>query len=234
MSTKSTLDPSSPLSPSELVLLNGEQFANYPKWEFGKRGFGIKLLHLDAVVSVSQLVEAILACAFLAAEEAGNIRFEVRKDTIFSSLKYVDNLYANPTPAPIEWPTYSLEAQLPRLAAQSITTKEGPKVSNLIQTWLEKDSSDPWETTIEMVKSGLAKRDLMKKRESKYLWIFTVTDLTLPKKTLVLAKDQPIEPIKNLIANCKSKQRDIWDLLMKQIDQAIKARTEETYIPEQY
>jgi len=231
MSTKSTLVPSSPLAPSELVLLNGEQFANYRKWGEG----GIKLLHLDAVVSVSQLGEAILACALLAAEAAGNLRFEVREDTTYFGLKIVKKLYANPTPAPIEWPLYSLESQLPRLAKQSITTKEGPKVSNLIQIWLQKDSSDPWKTTIEMVKSGLAKRGLMKKRESRYLWIFTVTDLTLPKKTLVLAKDQPIEPIKNLIANCKFKQRDIWDLLMKQIDQAIKARTEETYyIPEQY
>ena len=57
MSTSFTIDPSNPLSPSELVLLNGDKFAK--KVMLGN----VKLMHTDASVSTAQLGLAILAAA---------------------------------------------------------------------------------------------------------------------------------------------------------------------------
>jgi hypothetical protein len=103
----SAIDPTQPLSPSELVLFNGEKFAK--KVMLGN----IKLMHIDASVSNAQLGKAIITAAVLAAESAGNIKLEVRQEKALFGLRKVKNLYANPTPHQSEWPQFSLEAQLP-------------------------------------------------------------------------------------------------------------------------
>jgi len=56
------------------------------------------------------------------------------------------------------------------------------------------------------------------------IYFYPVSDLTLPENTVSLAKDQPIEPLKKLLTNWKSYERDVWDLLMKEIFQAIRDR----------
>jgi len=221
MSNNLSPNPGHPISPSELVLLRGDQFAK--KVMMGN----IKLLHSEASVSVSQLGQAILAVAVLAAEAAGNLQLEVRQGKAMFGLRKVKNLYANPTPTPVEWPEYSLEAQLPPIAERFKNDQDSHEVSNLIYAWLRQDSSSPWQSTIEMVKSGLAERGLLDTSEETKLKVFTVTNYSLPQDTALLAAEQPIEPVKQLLANCENDRREIWDLLVKQIKSAIKARTEQ-------
>ena len=221
MSNNLSPNPGHPISPSELVLLNGDQFAK--KVMMGN----IKLLNSEASVSVSQLGQAILAAAVLAAEAVGNLELEIRQEKAMFGLRKVKNLYANPTPTPVEWPKYSLEAQLPPIAERFKNDQESNEVSNLIYSWLRQDSSSPWQSTIEMVKSGLAERGLLDTSEETKLKVFTVTDYSLPQDTALLAAEQPVEPVKQLLANCENDRREIWDLLVKQIKSAIKARTEQ-------
>ncbi|MFC1922387.1 hypothetical protein ACFLY4_03775 [Chloroflexota bacterium] len=214
-------NPGNPISSSELVLLRGDQFAK--KVMIGN----IKLLHTDASVSISQLGQAILAAAVLAAEAAGNLQLEVRKGKAMFGLRKVKNLYANPTPTPVEWPKYSLEAQLPPIAERFKNDQDSHEVSNLIYAWLRQDSSSPWQSAIEMVQSGLAERGLLDTSEETKLKVFTKINYSLPESTASLAAEQPIEPVKQLLANCENDRREIWDLLVKQIKSAIKARTEQ-------
>jgi len=221
MSNNLSPNPGHPISPSELVLLKGDQFAK--KVMMGN----IKLLNSEASVSVSQLGQAILAVAVLAAEAAGNLQFEVRQGKAMFGLRKVKNLYANPTPTPVEWPKYSLEAQLPPIAERFKNDQESHEVSNLIYSWLRQDSSSPWQSTIEMIKSGLAERGLLDTSEETKLKVFTVTNYSLPQDTASLAAEQPIEPVKQLLVNCENDRREIWDLLVKQFKSAIKARTEQ-------
>ena len=157
MPSNISLDPTNPLSASELVLLNGDQFAK--KVMLGN----IKLLHTDASVSVSQLAQAMLVAAVLADESSGNLRLEVRQEKAMFGLRKVKNLYANPTPHPVEWPQFSLESQLPQIAERFKNDDDSHRVSNLIYAWLRQDSSSPWQSTIEMVKSGLTERGLLEK-----------------------------------------------------------------------
>jgi len=221
MSNNLSPNPGHPISPSELVLLKGDQFAK--KVMMGN----IKLLNSEASVSVSQLGQAILAVAVLAAEAAGNLQLEVRQGKAMFGLRKVKNLYANPTPTPVEWPKYSLEAQLPPIAERFKNDQESHEVSNLIYSWLRQDSSSPWQSTIEMIKSGLAERGLLDTSEETKLKVFTVTNYSLPQDTASLAAEQPIEPVKQLLVNCENDRREIWDLLVKQFKSAIKARTEQ-------
>ena len=221
MSSNLTPNPSHPISPSELVLLNGDQFAK--KVMMGN----IKLLHTEASVSVSQLGQAILTAAVLAAEAAGNLQLEVRQGKALFGLRKVKNLYANPTSTPVEWPKYSLEAQLPPIAERFMNDQESHEVSNLIYSWLRQDSSSPWQSTIKMVQSGLAERDLLDTSEETKLKVFTKVNYSLPESTASLAAQQPIEPVKQLLENCENDRREIWDLLVKEFKSAIKARTEQ-------
>lgn len=221
MPSEISLNPKDHLTPSEVVLLNGEQFAK--KVMLGN----IKLLHSDASVSFSQLGQAILASAILADEAVGNLLLEVRQEKATFGLRKVKKLYANPTPHRVEWQEYSLEHQLPEIAERFKNDDDSHQVSNLIYAWLRQDSSSPWQSTIEMVKSGLAERDLLEKTEEKKLKVLTVVNYSLPESTAKLARQYPVEPVNQLLENCESSRKDIWELLVKEIKKAIKDRTEQ-------
>lgn len=221
MTPNPTLYPSQPLSASELVLLNGEIFAK--KVMMGN----IQLMHTEASVSVAQLGQTILAAAVLAVESSGNLQLETRQEKALFGLRKVTNLYGNPTPRPVEWPDSSLESQLLQIADRWKAKDGSNQVSNILYAWLREDSGSPWQTAIELVKSGMAQRGLLETFEEKSLKIFTITRYTLPDSTKALAAQQSIHPIQQLLSNCESYRKDVWDLLNKQIKKAIKDRTEQ-------
>lgn len=222
MAQNLTLDPNQPLSASELVLLNGDKFAK--KVMMGN----IQLMHTEASVSVAQLGQAILAAAVLAVESTRNLQLEVRQKKATFGLRKVTKLYGDPTPHPVEWPDYCLESQLLQIADQ-LKQKDGSnQVTNMIYAWLREDSGSPWQTTIELVKSGMAQRGLLEAYEEKSLKIFTVTRYSLPDSTKSLAAQLPIQPVQQLLSNCEGNRKDVWDLLIKQIKKAIKDRTEQS------
>jgi len=215
------LDPRQVLSPSELVLLNGDKFAQ--KVMLGNT----QLLHNEANVSVAQLGQAILAAAVLAVEATGNLQLEIRQEKALFGLRKVNNLYGNPTPHPVEWPDHCLESELLQIADR-LKKKDGSnQVTNMIYGWLREDSSSPWQATIEMVKAGMAQRGLLEANEEKKLKVFTVTRYSLPDSTKSFAAQLPIQPIQQLLSNCENYRKDTWDLLVKQIKKAIKDRTEQ-------
>jgi hypothetical protein len=222
MSNDIMLDPANRLSPSELVLLNGEQFAK--KVMLGN----IQLMHNEASVSVSQLGEAILAAAVLAVEFIGNLKLDVRSEKAMLGLRKVKSLFVKPTFTPNDWPEYSLEAQLVQIAERLDREGESGKISDLIYIWLRQDSSSPWQSTIEMVQAGLAERGLLETTETTKLKVFTTINYSLPESTAVLAKQISIEPIRELLRTCENNQKEIWELLKKENKKAIKQRTEQS------
>lgn len=217
----SMVDSQSPLTPSELVLLNGERFAK--KVMLGN----ISLLHSDASVSTAQLGQAILASAFLANSQLGAIRLESRKKKAMLGLRKVEVLYALPGAKDIDWPAPSLEAEILAILSRSADDDERGEISNIIYAWLREDSASPWQSTIELIKSGMASRGLLDKFEEKKLKIFTSVRYELPESTRNLSKEIPIEPVESLVRVCESNRPEIWKLLTDQIKSAIKARTEQ-------
>jgi hypothetical protein len=221
MSTGPMLDPTGPLAPSELVLLNGEKFAS--KVLLGN----VDLLHSGMSVSATQLGQAILATALLANEQAGAIRLEIRKKKALFGLRRVDSLYAAPIDFGVAWPAHSLESEIQRLAKQLRDAKERNEVSSVIYAWLRQDSAAPWQSVVEWVKSGMASRGLLRTVEEKRLKILTVTHFELPESTASLAAQQSVEPIHQLLESCEKTRPEVWKMLAKQITAAIKARTEQ-------
>jgi hypothetical protein len=224
MTPNPTLYPNQPLSASELVLLNGEKFAQ--KVMMGNT----QLMHSEASVSTAQLGQAILAAGILGVEATGNLQLELRQEKATLGLRKVTRLYGNPTPGPIEWPEACLESAFLKISNQ-LKAKDGSnQVTNVIYTWLREDSGSPWQSTIELVKSGLAQRGLLEAYEEKRLKVFTVTQYALPDSTKSLAATLSVHPIQQLLSNCESYRKELWDLLVKQIKKAIKDRTEQSSV----
>ena len=221
MTPNPTIYPGQTFSASELVLLNGEKFAK--KVMMGN----IQLMHSEESVSVAQLGQAILDAAVLAVESSGNLQLEARQEKAMFGLRKVANLYANPTPQPVEWPGPCLEAQTVQIASRLKVKDGNNQVSNVIYAWLREDSGSPWQSVIELVKAGMAQRGLLEAYEEKSLKIFTITRYSLPDSTKTLAAQQSIHPVQQLLSNCENYRKEFWDLLIKQIKKAIKDRTEQ-------
>lgn len=214
-----TIDPDNPLTPSEVVFLNGEMFAK--KVLLGN----VDLLHSDEKVSLTQLGQAILATAVLACEEAGAFRLEVRERKGMLGLRKVRELFAVPADPRENLPEHSLEAILYDLATR-LALKENNDIYTMFYTWLREDASSPWNTAMELLKAGMAKRGMLDATEEKKLKIFTVTRYAFPERTARLVKGQAVGPVKALLDNCARTQPEVWKLLESGIKKAISARTE--------
>jgi hypothetical protein len=222
MSKSPKIESTNPISPSELVLLNGEQFAK--KSMMGNT----KLLHTDASVSNSQLGEAILTVALLAVGTNGNLKFETRAEKAMLGLRKVNSIYVQLSTINNDWPPHSPEAQLIQISNEMSQDGKTVKVNELIYSWLQQDSSSPWQTTIDMVKFGLAERDMLETSETTKMKVFTTREYHLPASTAALTRQYPIEPVYELLANCEDEQKDFCELLKKEIKNAIKRRTEQS------
>lgn len=208
------------LTASEQVFLQGEKFA-------GKGGLlnKYKLMHNGVEVSLSELVTNLVTAAFLASEQAGAIRLEVRKKKALLGLTTTTNIYAEPL-QPVDFPPGSLEAQIYELALEFKQMKDQNEVWKLVYAWLRKDVGAPWSKAVEFIQVGLGQRQLVEVIEEKKLKIFTSTRYELPESTRLLAASLPTEPVQQLLAECRTNRPEVWALLVKQIKQGIDNRKE--------
>lgn len=216
-----TIDPNNPLTPSEVVFLNGELFAK--KVMLGN----VDLLHSNEKVSLTQLGESILAAAILACEEAGAFRLEIRERKTTLGLRKVRELFAVPATPRVNLPECSLEGTFYNLAAQ-LAARDNNDVYTLFYTWLREDSMSPWNTAMELLKAGMATRGMLDAKDEKKLKFFTVTHYSLPERTTRLIKGQSAAPVKGLLDNCIRTRPEVWKLLESGIKKAISSRTEKS------
>ena len=214
-----TIDPDRFLTPSELVFLNGEQFAQ--KVMLGN----VELMHNKEKVSLTQLGMAIVAAAFLGCEEAGAFSLGVGERKAMLGLRKVREVYAVPGSARVLLPNGSLEATLANLAERYEDSDEHT-VQNLVYAWLGEDTTSPWNHALGLLKEGMAKRGLLEAREEKKLKIFTVTHYFLPDETRRLLSGQSVGSVKQMLDGCAQSRPEIWKLLESGIKKAISARTE--------
>lgn len=214
-----TIDPDNPLTPSEVVFLNGEMFAS--KVMLGN----IDLLHSNEKVSLAQLGLTILQAAFLACEQAGAFRLEVRERKAMLGLRKVRKLYAVPATPREKLPEHSLEATFFDLAT-SFAPQSNNNIYSMLYAWLRQDAAAPWNTVMELLKASMAQRGILDATEEKKLKIFTKIRYTYPERTARLVKGQSAEPVKAMLDNCARTRPEVWKLLESRIKKAISARTE--------
>jgi hypothetical protein len=214
------ISPNLPLTPSELIFLNGEMFA--PKASLVNK---VKLMHTDLGVSGPDLVQAILATAVLANQQAGAVRLESREKKVMLGLSRINALYVEPYML-VGWPANSLEATVSRLATQFQADKGNNDVENIVYALLEHKSPAPWQLVVELVKAGLAGRGLVEVETQTTLKVFASRQYSLPESTRRLAASQPVQPLQQWLSGWEKQQPETWKLLKDGIKKALERRTE--------
>lgn len=205
------------LIPSELVFFNGEKFAS-SKGIFNK----VSLLHTDVQVNKVELVQHLLAAAFLANERAGWMRLELRQKKVLFGLGSKTALFADPTGKPAEWEGACLEDDLLNAARRASNSE----VDTLVSVWLGQDVSDPYQEVIGRVKAHLAERGLLDMQEERKLKIFVSRSYSLNSEAQSFIAAQPLQPLTALLQNCQTTRPEVWQELLKQIKKGVDSRQE--------
>ncbi len=205
------------LAPSELILLHGDQFARTSSAAvklWGWVGFNAK--------------EMTLVAAFLAVEQSGAVKLEVRRQQALFGLLVFDKLYVVPGEGAISWPSRSIESEL-RGIAERLQSKSGKghnHVSEIVYDWWmgreRYKSRRPWARLGDLVKDGLVSRGLLQKERKPGLkGLFAGESYVLPAETAALATQQSLEPVVELLETCRRNRPEVWRLLIKGINKGI-------------
>ena len=208
-----------PLTPSELVYLNGEQYAKKHLVN------NVKLMHMDLSVSASELAYAMLATAFLASEAEGSLQLEVgKRKTLLGSR---DELCAKPGPAGNIWPRPSIESKLLENSAGLVQNSKN-YISAIVYNLLSADCASPGYEIIELGKPYMALRKLIIQNEKKALGIFKTYSYELPATTLQGARQFPMQRINQMLSSTKQTRQQLWNMLVAGIKSGIAQRVEQT------
>jgi len=193
------LDPGYPLAPSEMVYLNGEQFARTAR-------LGHRLIGKDIKVHQNQLAEAIFTAALLGAEAAGLITFELSEKGGFLGGARKLTVAVTGEGA---FPTGSFEAQLPALIHQLDSPLRSRSVRQIMALWLRRDSDTPVSMALEKIQKGLDGRGLLEQVGEKKL-IFTVMHYELTGEAKQLAEGAPVAVLQGLLSSCQENRPELW------------------------
>jgi len=205
------------LSPSDLMLLNADRFAQ----RAGVLGNGnFDLLWGEGSVSNQALATAVYAAAFLASEQAGVLRLVSRTKKAMLGLRSVPILVAEPTGGAIPWPAGSMEEAI---ASQ---LSRGPvDVEELVVALLKIDTSNGWAQAVDLLVESLGARGLLVAEKTKKLLV-TWTKWKALDQTMAFAQSQDTSWIAQALAACQQQRPELWRLLTGAITKAVYRRTE--------
>lgn len=207
------------LSPSEIVVLNGERFS--------QKAFAgnVELLH-GGKVSAAALGQAALLVAFLACGQVGEIAIELKEKRRFLGIQKVKVAFAQPASASGEWPEGCLEKAIGVLA-RKLAPQHDNDVQSIVYAWLEQDSGNPWKEVLRKIYAGMANRGLLEKQAEQKLRVFTEVKYSLPPRTAALSKRVSTDAILQMIGSCEADPSGEGEVLKKHIKKAIQKRTDQ-------
>jgi hypothetical protein len=202
------------LSLSELILLNGEQFAS--KGGMLSNG-NFDLLHTAGQVSLQDLTKVIYGALFLTLEQQGAITLQMRAKKALFGLRTVEVLTAVPTGRPMPAPDSSMEGRIQAMLAQA-----GPlAVEDVMYALLSSDSTNPWWDYVNLVVRGLAARGLLTTEEKK-VFLGKSVQHKATQQVIAISR-QDVGGIRQMLAACAPAS---WQLLTGAISKAVGRRTE--------
>jgi hypothetical protein len=212
---------SMPLSPSETLLLHGEQFAGAPK----NNNYSVRLLHNNQSVSSEQLGWALITAAVLAIEQAGYIRLQAGPRTKYQSL-YRSATYIIGEAMPIRWTHGSLEDRLCQMLSQVRSPYALEElVFNLIERHFRRWASHAWRFITAQAMQGLVARNLLRVPPDFPGNIgHELTGCYLLEPVAGLMARQSIEPVKHLFNVTAQQRPDLWSAIYGDVDIAVRRR----------
>lgn len=205
-----TIMTSDPLTPSEIVLLNGEKFI--PKSRFTS----VKLPHKDVKVTIDHLLITMLAAAVLANEQAGVLTLKASQKKVLGRPR--DTLYVYLADPAADWPDDTLEAAM-RDQAQMLLADQGQEAHALVYGWLARNStSSLWYRAFYKVRGNLMARGLLQKVKARRFKILPATKYELAPHAVELVAQQALEPTQQLLSDCERQRPQVYKLLRDHID----------------
>lgn len=207
------VDPGYPLAPTEVVYLNGEQFAREAR-------LGHRLIGKDVKVHQNQLAEAVLAAGFLAAEAAGLIAFELSEKGGFlgGPRKLTVAVVGGGA-----YPAGTFEAQLPDMIRRLDSPLRSRSVRQIVALWLGRNSDAPIGMAFEKMQQTMAERGLLDQVGEKKL-IFTVMHCELTDEARRLAESAPAAELKALLTDCETNRPELWKSITHGIKEGFEDR----------
>lgn len=203
-------------TPSERVLLFGDRFAK----PAGMLGFGEVVLSSGVKVGADDLAVQAIAAAYLACEQAGAVRLEIRHGKAMFGLMNTRNLHLVPGQRQVNWPEGSLESWVVQGAARE------PKVSDFSQALLCSGKEySPAQTMFARLKEALAARGILHAEQKTTLKVFTSVSYTLPDHARAAAEQGGTQHVQAMLDACRTQRPDVWKELTDGIRAAINGMT---------
>ncbi|HEX8391247.1 MAG TPA: hypothetical protein VF665_02725 [Longimicrobium sp.] len=197
-------------APSELVLLNGEQFAPEAGMLAGKE----ELLTTGAKVNSEKLMEAAVHAAVWSLVDAGAVRLETRKGKALFGLLKTEKTHLVRGTASSPYPPNTLEAHLAEQAGLE------PELDAAIAAFIGAETVDVPGRTLGIIKAGMSQRGLLDVEQKKVMLVFSSVGYSLPAGTRELAAREPVEPVRTLMARAEQAQPELYRAVQKAIDSA--------------
>lgn len=206
---------STTLTPSELVYFHGDKFAQ--KVMIGNH----ELVHNNTKVSANQLAEAMLLTALLGNEEKGILSLEIKTSKALFGMMTTHSAQVNLLNTSNDWPDNTLESLVYQIAERLKKAKgaNAVTVEDIIYNFFSEDVAWPQKNIISLVLSTLYTRGLLLTNEKQHY--------TPYPDTLKLIEKQSVGAALELIGSSKNKRLDLHTLVIKQIQNGLKNRTEQ-------
>jgi hypothetical protein len=200
--------PSLPISPSEIVLLCGEQFA-------GRGGSVVVKAPISGdLVDARQLALMMLTAMVLSCEQAGSIYVHPGQEGRFWS---GNCLYVSPGRMKrVRWQEWSLEYRLAGIMRDGATRQLPHIVTQLWQQDFRRIAA-AWIHARTLVLQGLAARNLVSAPPD-----FSVVQVA--PMLVNLPAEETTEPIKQLFSETAAQRKQIWAALQADIETGINGR----------
>jgi hypothetical protein len=203
-------------TPSERVLLFGDRFAK----PAGMMGFGEVVLSSGAKVGADELAVNAVAAAYLACEQAGAVRLEIRQGKAMFGLVTTRSLHVVPGQKHVSWPEGSLESWVVQGAQRQ------PKVSDLSQGLLcNGKENSPSQAMFERLKGALAARGILHADTKTTLKVFTSVSYDLPGHARAAAEQGGTQHVQAMLEACRQHRPELWKELKDDIQAAINGMT---------
>lgn len=204
-------------SPSELVVLFGDQFVPDASMLSSKE----EILTSGVRVNSQTLMEKAMHAAVWTLQRAGAVRLEIRQGKALFGLIKTQKVHLVPGTASASYPEGSLEAHLVEAAGME------NELGAVLAAFIGQDSRDPAARALGLMKRGLSGRGLLEVEEKKTMMVFTTVGYVLPASTRELASRHSVQPIKQLLAEVEQKEPELFKAVDKAIDSARVKMTED-------
>jgi hypothetical protein len=208
-----------PISPSEIILLNGEQFSPISTGGFFQ-GAAVQVPTTGALVDAVQLGKMILSAMVLGCEQSGYIHLQIGPAPRLTFRPH--QLHLSAGPMSMRWQQESLEDRLCGMLAQGGTH---PLTKLIYALWqrsfgsqMQENQGAAWKHARTLVLQGLAARSLIKAADPKFK-----NCQVLPSLTAIPA-EQTTEPLKRLFDQTVTERQQLWAALQGDIESAVMHR----------